>query len=150
MFTSTCSNYGLREPASLATEESESGAGLPLCGEQGRVRAHALGRAGEVGPCATMLRISTAYGMSQRMRFDLTISEFARTLTLGEELLVYDADTWRPYCHVQDISAAILTVLDAAPETVAGEVFNVGHSMRTTPSGWSRGGPGAPQRSRQA
>ena len=87
-----------------------------------------LERAGDGDPCATMLRISTAYGVSQRMRFDLTISEFTRTLTLGEELLVYDADTWRPYCHVEDISAAILTVLDAAPETVAGEVFNVGHS----------------------
>jgi nucleoside-diphosphate-sugar epimerase len=62
------------------------------------------------------------------MRFDLTISEFTRTMTIGDELLVYDADTWRPYCHVRDISAAISTVLAAPEEAVRGEVFNVGHS----------------------
>jgi nucleoside-diphosphate-sugar epimerase len=60
------------------------------------------------------------------MRFDLTISEFTRELALGHELEVYDPDTWRPYCHVADISAAAMTVLDAPAEDVRGEVFNVG------------------------
>ena len=75
-----------------------------------------------------VLRISTAYGLSPRMRFDLTISEFTRTLAAGEELVVYDADTWRPYCHVEDISKAVMTVMEADADDVAGEVFNVGHS----------------------
>ena len=78
--------------------------------------------------CPTILRIATAYGLSQRMRFDLTISEFTRTLAIGEELVVYDADTWRPYCHVDDISRAIITVLESPADDVRGEVFNVGHS----------------------
>src|SRR5262249_868823 len=81
--------------------------------------------------CPTILRIATAYGMSQRMRFDLTVSEFARTLAVGDDLLVYDADTWRPYCHVEDISAAIMTVLDAEQDKVRGEGFTVGHSSET-------------------
>ncbi len=74
----------------------------------------------------TVLRVSTAYGISPRMRFDLTVSEFTRELALGNELEVYDADTWRPYCHVDDISAAIMAVLEAPDDAVAGEVFNVG------------------------
>ena len=72
------------------------------------------------------MRVSTAYGMSQRMRFDLTVSEFTRELTLGHELEVYDADTWRPYAHVDDISEGIRMALEAPADVVAGEVFNVG------------------------
>lgn len=128
VFTSTCSNYGLRETAEPATEESELSPVSLYAETKVEFERFLLERARSDDPCATVLRISTAYGISQRMRFDLTISEFTRTLTRGEELLVYDADTWRPYCHVEDISAAIITVLDAAPEAVRGEVFNVGHS----------------------
>jgi nucleoside-diphosphate-sugar epimerase len=128
VFTSTCSNYGLRESDDLATEESELAPVSLYAENKVEFEQHALGRVAEVEVCPTILRIATAYGMSQRMRFDLTVSEFARTLAVGEELLVYDADTWRPYCHVQDISSAIMTVLDSPAESVRGEVFNVGHS----------------------
>ncbi len=128
VFTSTCSNYGLRESDDLATEESELSPVSLYAEHKVEFERYALGRVEEVPFCPTILRIATAYGMSQRMRFDLTVSEFARTLAIGEELLVYDADTWRPYCHVADISKAIMTVLDAPPEKVRGEVFNVGNS----------------------
>lgn len=60
------------------------------------------------------------------MRFDLTVAEFTRDLALGRDLLVYDEDTWRPYCHVRDISAAIRAVLGATSDAVRGEVFNIG------------------------
>jgi nucleoside-diphosphate-sugar epimerase len=129
VFTSTCSNYGLRTSDDPATEESEL-APLSLYAEhkvemERRILAEA-DRGIDYVP--TVLRISTAYGLSPRMRFDLTISEFTRTLAAGEELVVYDADTWRPYCHVRDISKAVITVLDAREDKVSGEVFNVGHS----------------------
>jgi nucleoside-diphosphate-sugar epimerase len=77
-------------------------------------------------PAATVLRVATAFGISPRMRFDLTVSEFARELAVGRALEVYDADTWRPYCHVADISRAIATVLETPVEKVRGQVFNVG------------------------
>jgi nucleoside-diphosphate-sugar epimerase len=126
VFTSTCSNYGLRSTDDPATEDSELSP-LSLYAEMKvDFEQHLL--ALEDPPFSpTILRIATAYGLSQRMRFDLTISEFTRTLTIGEELVVYDADTWRPYCHVGDISKAIMTVLEAPAESVRGEVFNVGH-----------------------
>jgi nucleoside-diphosphate-sugar epimerase len=129
VFTSTCSNYGLRGSEEPATEESEL-APLSLYAEtKVEFERFVLERESEWGGlCPTLLRIATAYGLSQRMRFDLTISEFTRTLAIGEELVVYDADTWRPYCHVADISRAIITVLEAPGAKVRGEVFNVGHS----------------------
>ena len=74
----------------------------------------------------TILRFATAFGLSDRMRFDLTISEFTRELVIGNELLVYDAHTWRPYCHVQDFSRLIQIVLDAPADQVSFKVFNSG------------------------
>ena len=128
VFTSTCSNYGLRDTDDPATEESEL-APLSLYAEaKVGLERHVLEREPDWDLCPTLLRIATAYGLSQRMRFDLTISEFTRTMAVGEELVVYDADTWRPYCHVEDISKAIMTVFAAPAEKVRGEVFNVGHS----------------------
>ena len=60
------------------------------------------------------------------MRFDLTISEFTKDLALGKELIVYDENTWRPYCNVSDISNAIFKIIEAPKEKVSGQVFNVG------------------------
>ena len=128
MFTSTCSNYGLRESSEPATEESEL-APLSIYAEtKVAFERFVLGRRDQWDLSPTVLRIATAYGLSARMRFDLTISEFARTLAIGAELVVYDADTWRPYCHIADISKAISAILKAPRENVCGEVFNVGHS----------------------
>jgi nucleoside-diphosphate-sugar epimerase len=127
VFTSTCSNYGLRESDEPATEEAEL-APLSLYAEtKVEFERFVLAREADWDLCPTLLRIATAYGLSPRMRFDLTISEFTRTLAIGEELVVYDADTWRPYCHVRDIAGAITTVLESPVDVVRGEVFNVGH-----------------------
>lgn len=128
VFTSTCSNYGLRETDEPATENSDL-APLSLYAEQKvEVEKRILAEAASVDYTPTVLRIATAYGLSPRMRFDLTIAEFAATMASGEELVVYDADTWRPYCHVEDISKAVMTAMKAPAEKVEGEVFNVGHS----------------------
>ena len=74
----------------------------------------------------TILRFATAFGLSPRMRFDLTVSEFTRELALGNELIVYDAHTWRPYCHVQDFARLIQMVVEAPADKVSWEVFNAG------------------------
>ncbi len=137
VFTSTCSNYGLRDTDEPADETSDL-APVSLYAEMKvDFEQFVLGRADEWNLCPTLLRIATAYGLSQRMRFDLTISEFTRTLAVGDELVVYDADTWRPYCHVRDISAAIRTVLAAEPDRCATRSSTSVTPTRTTRSAWS-------------
>ena len=69
---------------------------------------------------------ATAFGLSTRMRFDLTINEFTRYLALGKSLDVYDADTWRPYCHVIDFARLIEIVLNSDSKLVKNQVFNSG------------------------
>jgi nucleoside-diphosphate-sugar epimerase len=126
VFTSTCSNYGIHTSSQLATEDSELNPQSLYARTKIAVEEYLLARADELSSSTTVLRIATAYGLSPRMRFDLTVSQFAWELATGQPLQVYDADTWRPYCHIQDISTAIMTVLAAPEGDVRGEVFNVG------------------------
>ncbi len=130
VFTSTCSNYGIHESSRLATEDSALNPQSLYAETKIAVEQHVLARAHELAVAPTILRIATAYGLSPRMRFDLTVSQFAWELASGRPLQVYDADTWRPYCHVRDISKAIMTVLTAPENDIRGEVFNVGDNAQ--------------------
>ncbi|MDB4177198.1 NAD(P)-dependent oxidoreductase [Schleiferiaceae bacterium] len=126
LFISTCSNYGLIETGELADENFDLKP-LSLYAEA-KVDAekYILSKKNKVAYSATILRFATAFGLSPRMRFDLTVSEFARTLYFNKTLKVFDENTWRPYCHVRDFARLINIVLDAERRKVDFEVFNAG------------------------
>lgn len=126
IFTSTCSNYGRSASDELLTEEAPLDPRSLYAETKVAFERILLARMAELEFATTILRVATAYGVSHRMRFDLTVSEFVRELALGRSLSVYDGDTWRPYCHVKDISRAIIRMLEAPTELVHGQVFNVG------------------------
>jgi len=126
IFTSTCSNYGLRNDDTPANEKSDLNPQSLYAQTKVAFEKFILENLHKVDFSPTILRLSTAFGISPRMRFDLTISEFTKDLALGKELLVYDEDTWRPYCNVADISDAIIKALEMPKEKVFGEVFNIG------------------------
>ena len=127
VFASTCSNYGIQDSATMATETAALNPQSLYARTKIAVEQHLLGVARDSRAVGTVLRVATAYGFSPRMRFDLTVSQFAWELgASAQPLVVYDADTWRPYCHVRDISKAIMTVLTQPAERVRAQVFNVG------------------------
>ena len=126
---STCSNYGLMEEGKLAAENSELNPLSLYAKAKVDAEKKLLSLKGQVDYYPTILRFATAFGLSPRMRFDLTVNEFTRELALGRELLVFDPDTWRPYCHVRDFSRLIVTVLEAEIEKVSFEVFNAGGDL---------------------
>jgi nucleoside-diphosphate-sugar epimerase len=76
--------------------------------------------------CPTPLRFATIFGVSSRMRFDLTVNEFTMEMLTKRRLKVFGEQFWRPYVHVRDAARAIQKVLGTPPEKVAGCVFNVG------------------------
>jgi nucleoside-diphosphate-sugar epimerase len=127
VFISTCSNYGMRSDDTPATESSELNPLSVYARNKVDIERYLTGVATDLQ--VTILRLATAFGLSPRMRFDLTVSEFTRELYLGRELQVYDPDTWRPYCHVKDIACAINAVLTAPEAKVSREIFNVGGNM---------------------
>ncbi|MDH5750117.1 MAG: NAD(P)-dependent oxidoreductase [Rhodospirillales bacterium] len=126
VFVSTCSNYGLIEGDQLADENFELNPLSLYAKSKVRVEKKLLSLKGKVDYTPTILRFATAFGLSPRMRFDLTVSEFTRDLFLGNDLLVFDAETWRPYCHLQDFAELIRRVLEAPLANVAFDVFNAG------------------------
>jgi len=128
IFSSTCSNYGkMRDPEAYVDENSKL-APVSLYAElKVKFEKYMLSEMKKIdGFSPTALRFSTVYGLSPSMRFDLTVNEFTKDLTLGKELVIFGEQFWRPYCHVKDFSNAFTTVLNSPKEKVAYNVFNVG------------------------
>ena len=128
VFASTCSNYGrMADPTVPITEEGELAPVSLYATQKVQIERSLLSAEnGSLKP--TCLRFATVYGVAPRMRFDLTVNEFARDLWADRELEVFGEQFWRPYVHVRDAARAVRSVLDTSPERVAGEVFNVGRS----------------------
>jgi len=126
VFASTCSNYGqMADTSILATEDHELRP-VSLYAETKVAVEHKLLNFPLDPLVVTVLRFATLYGLSPRMRFDLTVNEFTKEMLVHRKLVVYGEQFWRPYVHVRDAARAITTVLAAPREAVAGQVFNVG------------------------
>tara|TARA_B100000900_G_C20597282_1_gene723949 strand:- start:189 stop:1196 length:1008 start_codon:yes stop_codon:yes gene_type:complete len=126
LFISTCSNYGLINNNELADENFDLNPLSSYAKSKVKAEKYILSLKNKTKMIPTILRFATAFGLSPRMRFDLTISEFTRDIAMGRELLVYDSETWRPYCHTQDFARLIQMVLKAPTKEIAFEVFNAG------------------------
>ena len=91
VFASTCSNYGkMDNPESYVDEESTL-APVSLYAElKVKFENYMLSEIEKRDDfCPTSLRFSTVYGLSPRMRFDLTVNEFTKDLALGRELIIF-------------------------------------------------------------
>lgn len=126
VFASTCSNYGRMAGDGYVTETSPLNP-VSLYAEL-KVQFEKYLFAADLRPdfVPTALRFATVYGLSPRMRFDLTVNEFVREVTLGRALRIFGEQFWRPYCHVEDLARACALVLESDPARVRQDVFGVG------------------------
>jgi nucleoside-diphosphate-sugar epimerase len=124
IFISTCSNYGIVKKK-LANEKTKLSPKSHYAKAKVEVEKYILGLK-KKNFFPVILRFATAFGFSQRMRYDLTINEFCRDMYNNKELIVYDPYTWRPYCHVKDFSRIVNKVLFSPNHIVNNQVFNVG------------------------
>ena len=130
VFASTCSNYGKMEDASSYVNEDSKLAPVSLYAESKvAVEKTLLSEKGN-GPSTTVLRFATVFGLSPRMRFDLTVNEFTMEALVKRKLVVYGEQFWRPYVHVRDAARAIRLILDSDEGRVRGRVFNVGDTAQ--------------------
>jgi nucleoside-diphosphate-sugar epimerase len=129
IFASTCSNYGRVNNGDLVNEDSPLNPVSFYATMKVKFEKYILDSVTRADFIPTALRFATVYGLSPRMRFDLTVNEFIREVTFDRELNIFGEQFWRPYCHVNDIARACITVLTAKNEKVDHEVFNVGNTM---------------------
>ncbi len=127
IFASTCSNYGKMEGGDYLNEESDLRPVSLYAELKVKFENYILESKVRDSFIPTALRFSTVYGLSPRMRFDLTVNEFIREVTLGNELKIFGEQFWRPYCHVEDLARSCITVLETPTASkVRQNVFGVG------------------------
>jgi len=77
----------------------------------------------------TYLRPATAYGASPRLRLDVVLNDLvAWAFTTGRVYIKSDGTPWRPLVHIRDITAAVLSVLEAPEDVIHNAVFNLGQT----------------------
>jgi nucleoside-diphosphate-sugar epimerase len=128
IFASTCSNYGKVYDGGLVNENSPLNPVSFYATMKVKFEKYVLDSVTRPDFIPTALRFATVYGLSPRMRFDLTVNEFIREVTFNRELKIFGEQFWRPYCHVNDIARACITVLESKNEKIDHEVFNVGNT----------------------
>lgn len=74
----------------------------------------------------TILRFSTVFGWSYRMRFDLVVNFLTARAFYEKEVDIIGGDQWRPLIHVADVARAISNATFAPKQNVNGEIFNIG------------------------
>lgn len=78
----------------------------------------------------TVLRVCNCHGYSPRMRFDLVPNALMRDALLAKHIIVEGGEQWRAFINVEDTARAFLSCLEAYPDIIGGEVYNVGDSQQ--------------------
>ena len=130
LFASTCSNYGKMKDPNAFVDETAELTPVSLYAETKVEVERALLGTKDGGMGRTALRFATIFGVSPRMRFDLTVNEFTLKMIVDRELSVFGEQFWRPYVHVRDAARGIQAVLEAPVARVDRMVFNVGSTTQ--------------------
>ena len=126
VFASTCSKYGKMKGTDYVTESSPLNPVSLYAELKVKFENYLMKSQTRKDFIPTALRFATVYGLSPRMRFDLTVNEFIRAIAYGKELTIYGEQFWRPYAHVEDLAGSCIKVLESPAEKVDHTVFNVG------------------------
>lgn len=74
----------------------------------------------------TVLRFSSIYGISPRMRFDLAVNSIVLDLFNSGKIIIYGKENRRPFLHIKDAIRAYLSIIQSPTSKISGQIFNVG------------------------
>jgi nucleoside-diphosphate-sugar epimerase len=125
VLASSCNNYG-RAASTDIDEETEQNPINPYA--ESKVAAEQLlsDATTEYDFTGTALRMSTNYGWSPGIRFNLVVNHFVFRGLTDRPLTVYgDGSNWRPFIHVNDAARAYAHAA-LEPDAWPQQVYNVG------------------------
>tara|TARA_B100001057_G_scaffold466158_1_gene523002 strand:- start:363 stop:1349 length:987 start_codon:yes stop_codon:yes gene_type:complete len=124
-FISTCSNYGL-VTNNIKIKETAPLKPLSLYAKSKVKIEKILLKKKKNLFKPTIFRFATAFGLSDRMRYDLTINQFVLEMYVKRKIEIYDHETWRPYCHLKDFARLIYKSFNIDSNLINRQVFNAG------------------------
>jgi nucleoside-diphosphate-sugar epimerase len=125
IFPSSCSIYGFQEDI---VDENSSVNPLTTYAKANLQAEKDILPLADKDFTVVILRFSTVFGYSPRMRFDLAINGMTYgAWKTGKLPLMRDGTQYRPFVHVQDVAEVVIKFLEF-PNTdkINGEIFNVG------------------------
>lgn len=123
-FASTCAVYGLHLN-SLADEFSPTHAQSAYAKSKLDAELE-LQMMADDKFCPVCLRQATVYGFSPRMRWDTVVNAFVmNAFRTGKLDVWFGGEAWRPLVHIKDAAEAHICCLEAEPDKVRGQIFNL-------------------------
>ena len=120
---SSASVYG--EQVDTADEETETHA-LTAYSKANRLAEIDILKLNDDKFTTTVLRFSSLYGISPRMRFDIAVNNFVLDYYNLKKIIVKGKNNKRPFLHVQDAVRSYDLFLEASKSEIGGQIFNVG------------------------
>ena len=74
----------------------------------------------------TILRLSTVFGFSPRMRYDLVVNTLLIRALKDKKFSVFGGDQWRPFVHCYDVARAFKLAIESDRKATHKQIFNVG------------------------
>jgi len=125
IFASSCSVYGIGREE-LLNEESETYPQTPYSLNKLQIEQDLAGIS-DSNFSPTALRLSTVFGMSPRIRFDIVINMLVgMALTTNQIILNSDGTSWRPHVHIDDVCEAFRCCIEQDFQGGQLMVINVG------------------------
>lgn len=127
---SSCSIYGFLDPSIIADETTKTNP-LTNYAKANEMAEQDILPLADKNFSVTVLRQSTVYGYSHRMRFDLAINGMTYGAWESKKIpLMRDGMQWRPMVHITDTARAMIHMLEEKNiDLINGQIFNVGSDV---------------------
>jgi nucleoside-diphosphate-sugar epimerase len=123
IFLSSCSVYGINE--GIADENTKVNPISEYAWSKYRSEMDLLSTQNSSTELV-ILRLSTVFGMSYRMRFDLVVNYFSYLAANNRDLTVFNGNSFRPFISVDDLSRAIVYILSDENNNNNNQIYNIG------------------------